>query len=826
MKALFNQARFFTGLISIIFLMTACGGGGNDPVTSDPVTSDPVTSDPVTSDPSDVTGIDIINSPSAKNTLLYLDKISLWEGSDDEDGDGLTNNFEIQILNTRTLPDISDTDGNGINDANEDFDNDGLTNIEEQQYQTNPLRADSDNDGIKDNDEILGGTNPIKDDSDNDDLKDGDELVVGTDPLNEDTDRDGILDGDEIFTTSKSNNTGITVQVTGKGNIASETIIDENTPDAAESNIPGLVSNIIYLDSAADIESAELHVPITQEMIDKVGDINLLKVIFIDEKSQEIIFPEPQGISQDFTYLWVKLDHFSSYGVVNQATFNTAFDQEFYGSTRTGNGGLDLVLAIDSSGSMGWNDPSNLRITAGKTLISGLTNGLDRASVIDFDSSSTLLQSLTLDLNAASNSLDQIDSSGGTNIGNAISDAINEITSNSSENSPLVILLTDGDGDYSNSLTADAKNSGIRIYTVGLGDYVNETLLTNIASGTEGVYYQVSSADQLLALFENLRQETLDTDLDGLSDLAETNGMRNWYGYTVFTDPSNPDTDGDGLKDGEEMVGVAQMSDGRLKYNMVSDPTKTDTDGDTISDFSELNQSPTTSPLKEDTDDDSLKDNIDSYPTEWDWYGKGLRPGDIILVGHNDDYVQASNWGKEENAAMGTWSHAVMYMGEEKTLDAHPRHANGALDDEGNPKGGTDWGNIHEFLHPGCEKSTGETYCNPDSSPYFAEYDRIVFLRVNNKDNEASKRAADKAKAFVGASFEYPGFGSFGSTFKSDYNLYCAELIQKAWDSEGVDLRKGYLSIFPFVRPKDIYNDNLITIIKEIDPMLAHRPNE
>lgn len=57
--------------------------------------------------------------------------------------------------------------------------------------------ADQDMDGIPDVDERMWGTDPGNADTDGDGLRDGDELVFGTDPTNSDTDNDGILDGIE-----------------------------------------------------------------------------------------------------------------------------------------------------------------------------------------------------------------------------------------------------------------------------------------------------------------------------------------------------------------------------------------------------------------------------------------------------------------------------------------------------------------------------------------------------------------------------------------------------------------------------------------------------
>lgn len=64
-----------------------------------------------------------------------------------------------------------------------DPDNDGLNNLEEYNYGTNPNNPDSDSDGVSDGDEVkIFGTDPNKKDSDGDTFEDGSELVTCFDP--------------------------------------------------------------------------------------------------------------------------------------------------------------------------------------------------------------------------------------------------------------------------------------------------------------------------------------------------------------------------------------------------------------------------------------------------------------------------------------------------------------------------------------------------------------------------------------------------------------------------------------------------------------------
>jgi outer membrane protein OmpA-like peptidoglycan-associated protein len=111
-----------------------------------------------------------------------------------------------------------------------------------------------------------------------------------------------------------------------------------------------------------------------------------------------------------------------------------------------------------------------------------------------------------------------------------------------------------------------------------------------------------------------------DTDGDGLKDGEEVKRYR--------TNPLNPDTDGDGLSDGDEV----------FKYK--TDPTKADTDGDGLSDGDEVMKYKT-DPLKMDTDGDGLTDGEEiliykTDPLKVDTDGDGLSDWDEIKVYKTD----------------------------------------------------------------------------------------------------------------------------------------------------------------------------------------------
>ncbi|HVZ40395.1 MAG TPA: OmpA family protein [Candidatus Kapabacteria bacterium] len=153
----------------------------------------------------------VIDGKNPGCVAVYMGFEYLFDsGSDDSDGDGLTDAYERRI---GTDPHNPDTDGDGLQDGaevlkyktdplNPDTDGDGLKDGDEVlRYKTNPLNRDTDNDGISDGDEVnTSKTNPLNPDTDGDGLRDGAEVsTYRTNPLNPDTDGDGLRDGEEVL---------------------------------------------------------------------------------------------------------------------------------------------------------------------------------------------------------------------------------------------------------------------------------------------------------------------------------------------------------------------------------------------------------------------------------------------------------------------------------------------------------------------------------------------------------------------------------------------------------------------------------------------------
>lgn len=176
-----------------------------------------------------------------KDTDTVPDYLEEYFGSDpaadDTDGDGVPDHEEIYL--TWTDPDVVDSDGNGIDDGYEDYDGDGLINLEEVQIGTNPAVVDSDADGLTDYDEIyVYGTDPTKYDTDGDGISDYDEIQLGLNPETPAT--NGTPDGEVLIE-----------QVLDEEYIPEELLEDNPVVPSVSGNVPGSIASHVTVSETA-----------------------------------------------------------------------------------------------------------------------------------------------------------------------------------------------------------------------------------------------------------------------------------------------------------------------------------------------------------------------------------------------------------------------------------------------------------------------------------------------------------------------------------------------------------------------------------------------
>lgn len=546
------------------------------------------------------------------------DSIEEYLGSDsnniDTDGDGLNDYYEV--FGTFTDSTKADTNDDGVYDGDEDLDEDGLTSLEEFENKTNPSIADTDGDGLNDGNEVnTYGTDPLVADTDGDDLDDGDEIVFGTDPLEQDTDGDETIDSKEKFQqtlTHKVKNddcavTEVIIDMECTGNINRTTSVESvmNT-DILCTDVVGLVGEPFEIETDSEFDKATLTFKIDK---DKLGNIPFDNLLFLwyNEKENEFVELETT-LNEENGTASVVTTHFSKYMVVDRQTWFNNWREIYERFEKlSGNNPSITAICVDCSGSMSWNDPffttSDHSTTCYRNLaVKQFAEAMfarDKTSIITFASSAREVCTLTSDKELLKSKANFY-SSGGTNANAAINIAVRQLAIASGNRS--IVLMSDGDVNVSNYNLDIAKNNNIRIHAVALGEGANSSALKKYAEKTNGEFFIVKTAVELEAIYDKLSANNQlnfnnlsDTDNDGVPDDIEISGVPMPNGKLVFLNPTDPDTDNDGLYDGKE---VGKMRRGyyvpsnvpdyavtyKFSFDITSDPTLEDSDNDGIED--------------------------------------------------------------------------------------------------------------------------------------------------------------------------------------------------------------------------------------------------
>jgi Ca-activated chloride channel family protein len=196
--------------------------------------------------------------------------------------------------------------------------------------------------------------------------------------------------------------------------------------------------------------------------------------------------------------------------------------------------GIDIVMAMDVSGSMLARDLKPDRLTAAKEVASDFVKDRpgDRMGLVIFSGETFTQVPLTTDHGVMLNMLAEMKNGlieDGTAIGDGLATAISRLK-DSEAISKVIILLTDG---MNNAGSVDpytaaeiAKLYGIRVYTIGVGTYgmapypaktpfgttvmqqikveIDEKLLTTIANSTGGKYFRANNNKKLDEIYQEI----------------------------------------------------------------------------------------------------------------------------------------------------------------------------------------------------------------------------------------------------------------------------------------------------------------------------------
>jgi Ca-activated chloride channel family protein len=197
--------------------------------------------------------------------------------------------------------------------------------------------------------------------------------------------------------------------------------------------------------------------------------------------------------------------------------------------------GIDMVMALDVSGSMLAQDLKPDRLEAAKKVASDFFDGRpdDRIGLVIFSGETFTQCPLTTDHSVIKNLFKDIKSGmieDGTAIGDGLATAVNRLKE-SEAISKVIILLTDGVNNAGSvdplSAAEIAKLYGIRIYTIGVGTIgmapypvqtpygiqyqdvevkIDEELLQKVTALTDGKYFRATSNEKLVAIYAEIDQ--------------------------------------------------------------------------------------------------------------------------------------------------------------------------------------------------------------------------------------------------------------------------------------------------------------------------------
>lgn len=241
-----------------------------------------------------------------------------------------------------------------------------------------------------------------------------------------------------------------------------------------------------------------------------------------------------QGVKKSYKYYLLHLPFILRMGVIALLIIVLARPQSSNNWSDRDVEGIDIVMAMDISGSMIAEDLKPNRLEAAKSVgvdfITSRPN--DNIGIVVFAGESFTLSPMTTDkgslVSLMNNVSDEMIDADGTAIGMGLANAVNRIK-DSQAKSKVIILLTDGSnnrGEVDPLTAADlAKTYNIRVYTIGVGTKglapypvrtvfgiqrqniqvdIDEKTLQAIADKTNGQYFRATDNKSLKAIYTEI----------------------------------------------------------------------------------------------------------------------------------------------------------------------------------------------------------------------------------------------------------------------------------------------------------------------------------
>mgnify|MGYP005814513419 CR=1 FL=1 len=197
--------------------------------------------------------------------------------------------------------------------------------------------------------------------------------------------------------------------------------------------------------------------------------------------------------------------------------------------------GIDIILAMDVSGSMASTDILPSRMEVAKQVAEEFVRQrpVDRIGLVIFSGESFTASPLTTDKNALIEQIQTLQSRryliDGTVIGEGLATAVARLAESKTK-SKVIILLTDGKEDPPKTRLIDpltaldiAKSKQVKVYTIGMSalptsnnnnaqqgkasaSFLDEELLRKIADETEGRYFRAVDKEGLQKIYAQIDQ--------------------------------------------------------------------------------------------------------------------------------------------------------------------------------------------------------------------------------------------------------------------------------------------------------------------------------
>ncbi len=164
------------------------------------------------------------------------------------------------------------------------------------------------------------------------------------------------------------------------------------------------------------------------------------------------------------------------------------------------------VVIIDKSGSMKGTPIKKAREAAGKFV--EMMRGQDRAAYIEFDTQVKIAAKFTGDPAAVIGKIQKTRVGSDTALLDAVWQGVELFKSVPEDGVKVILVLTDGKENRStrtlDEVIRKARENQVSVFSVGLGENIDEKMLKKMAGQTEANYYHAPGPDRLADIYRNI----------------------------------------------------------------------------------------------------------------------------------------------------------------------------------------------------------------------------------------------------------------------------------------------------------------------------------